>query len=99
MRNFFGILFIAFISSCTHEKNYHLSETALCNLVSFSKDIKPLINTRCAISGCHLPGFPQGDYTQFDSIKVKVNNGSFRLRVIDTKSMPPLDTLDENDLK
>jgi len=68
-----------------------------CTGVTFSQDIRPIINSRCATYGCHVAGFPQGDFTFYSVIKAKVDNGSFRLRVIETNSMPPLNPLSEND--
>ena len=99
MRSGHSFFWVLFIISCTNEKSAEITEAEICSTTSFSKDIKPIINTRCAITGCHLPGFQPGDLTTYDSIRKKVDAGTFRLRVIDTKSMPPLNPLNENDIK
>ncbi|MCZ8284549.1 MAG: hypothetical protein O9353_03750 [Bacteroidia bacterium] len=82
----FGSLFFA--SSCTKDigpdpalipKNVNI-----CDSVKFSSTIKPIIDANCATSGCHVPGGSgPGDFTSFPDISLKVQNGSFKARVID----------------
>lgn len=56
----------------------------VCDSVTFSKTIKPIIDANCATSGCHTPGGSgPGDFTTFPDISLKVQNGSFKARVID----------------
>lgn len=98
MRPYFKILLVLLIVSCKKESN-EFSEAELCRATSFSKEIQPIINANCAIAGCHITGFQQGDLSTFHSVMEKVDAGTFRLRVIDTKSMPPLNPLNENDIK
>ena len=51
--------------------------------VSFKSTVKPIIDTSCAISGCHVAGTGRVDFTvlaniqaQASTMKVKLNNGS-----------------------
>jgi hypothetical protein len=69
-----------------------------CSSVTYSKDIKPLVLARCAINGCHVAGFPMGNFTGYDTLKIKADNGSLRLRIVTTSSMPPLNPLSEEEL-
>jgi len=90
------IIFLIFFSSCTFEKK----ETAVpdsCASVTYSKDIKPLVLSNCAISGCHVAGFPMGNFTGYDMLKIKADNGTLRLRILTTSSMPPLNPLTEEE--
>ena len=57
--------------------------------VSYSDDILPLINRSCALSGCHVDGFNNGDFTSYDGLKERADSGSLDLRVVSQKSMPP----------
>jgi hypothetical protein len=57
--------------------------------MSFSMDIKPIIAKNCAISGCHVSGFNDGDFTTYQGIKDKIDNGDLiRQRVVIKKDMP-----------
>jgi len=89
---------LIFLGSCTGKKNEVAVAPDPCRAISFAGDIQPIINTRCAIQGCHVAGFPQGNFTVYDSLKIKVDHGKFQLRVMETKSMPPLNPLSTADL-
>jgi len=57
--------------------------------VTYSGTIGPLIVTHCYGYGCHNQGATIGDFTTYQGLKAKIDNGSFRLRVLDLKVMPP----------
>jgi len=92
-----AIAFFSIIASCTKDK------TDVCaydsSQLKYNGFIKDIINTRCSSDGaCH--GTPQqpdagGEYTSYDLIKAKVDNGSFKNRVLDIKDMPSGTSLDE----
>jgi len=54
-----------------------------CDSVKYSADIQPLLNTYC--TGCHS-GSP--DFTNYAGTKAKVDDGTFKNRVITIKDMP-----------
>ena len=72
-----------------------------CQPVSYARDVKPIIQQNCATSGCHVAGFPDGDFTQYAPLKAKVDNGSFKNSVIDWNApkMPETQKLPENQLR
>lgn len=79
-------------SSCYYDDEETLYGNISCETssVSFSKDIKPIIATNCAISGCHVQGGAgSGIFENYTQIKDKVDNGSLKNRVIVQKDMPP----------
>jgi hypothetical protein len=81
-----GSLFVA--GSCTKDIGPDpalIPKTVnICDSVKFSTTIKPIIDANCATSGCHEPGGSgPGDFTSFADISLKVQNGSFKARVID----------------
>lgn len=81
------------IFSCTyHKKEIFVEECPV--KITFQNKVKAIIDLHCAVSGCHVGGFPQGDFTTYAGLKEKVDNGIFRLNVIDLKSMPPIDKPD-----
>jgi hypothetical protein len=65
-------------------------ETDPCAEVSYSQTIRPLVNSRCAVSGCHVAGFQPGDFTQYEILKKKAADGKIQLVVFDFNTMPPV---------
>ena len=57
--------------------------------VTFTLDIKPMIDTNCAISGCHVAGTGRTNFTTYTGIKNVVDDGRLVLNVITLQSMPP----------
>jgi hypothetical protein len=58
--------------------------------LTFPADIMPIVNTKCAISGCHTStggnGIPITNQSQFDGL---ASDGDIRNRVLVQKNMPP----------
>lgn len=88
-----ALAFLSFISSCTKDKAEDPDPCAYdASMLRYNGLIKDIINTRCAVDGaCH--GTPQGqnaggEYTSYALIKAKVDNGSFKNRVLDLRDMP-----------
>jgi uncharacterized membrane protein len=65
---------IMFVTSCTHEPNF-ISEL---DTVCFEKQILPIMQTSCAMSGCHSQGGGESgfDATSYESIMSIVNPGN-----------------------
>jgi len=83
------LIIVISLNTCTYTK----LDPPLCNPVnsSYSKSIAPLIQSHCAITGCHNGGPTSvGNYNNYLEIKARVDNGKFKIRVIDTKTMPPI---------
>ncbi|MEI8136238.1 MAG: hypothetical protein WCH21_02825 [Bacteroidota bacterium] len=64
---------------------------SVADTIKFNKHIKPIINNNCAISGCHIFGFSNGDYTTYAGLNAKIVSGKFKLRAYDANPgpMPP----------
>lgn len=76
------------INSCTSDK----TELLLCDTVNadYSESVALIIQTRCALSGCHIgDSVSVGNFNNYSEIKERVDNGTFREKVIDSKTMPP----------
>jgi hypothetical protein len=92
MRKLFSLLpaySIMSLLSCSHDK----FETDTCGGISYSQTIVPLVNSRCAVSGCHVEGFQPGDFTDYEILKGKAADGKLQLMVFDLNLMPPQDKL------
>lgn len=89
--SFFGV---ALLYSCVKDKGSIPVEDILSKCdslnVTYSATVQPIINAKCAIPGCHTAtggnNIPLATYTQ---VKAKVDNGSFRNRVLVIANMPP----------
>jgi hypothetical protein len=87
-----GIVFVISLSGCYYDKEDLLYGNDDCQVdaVSYSMDIEPIINNSCATSGCHVQGGSgNGIFDAYAGVKAKVDNGSFRQRVIADRDMPP----------
>ena len=79
---------------CEYNAEEELYPNTTCDTVnvSFEKDIEPIIENNCAISGCHVAGSGAGGiYNNYNRIKAKVDNGSLHERVVVQQNMPPPD--------
>lgn len=74
-------------ASCSKDigKNIDLQPklTNVCDSVKYSTTIEPIIVANCSTSGCHDAGSGNGDYTTYAGVKQKVDNGTFKMRVVD----------------
>src|SRR5215218_480901 len=89
-----GVVFVMLnLCACT----YYTAEVIPCDgqlvdrNISYKSDVSPIIGKTCALSGCHVTGFENGDFTSFDDIKKKADSGMLEL-MITTAQMPASDT-------
>jgi hypothetical protein len=99
---FFLSLSILFIMSCTYEKAslppagpqcdsvVHYDSTAASPHFHSIKSIVTSIHCQPAHggSGCHEAGSSNGDYTSYDALKTKADNGHLLDRVYKLRNMP-----------
>jgi len=57
--------------------------------VSYSGTIRPLVLGHCATTGCHVAGFQPGNFTLYQPLKDKADNGRLKLFVLELRNMPP----------
>ncbi|HET6244728.1 MAG: hypothetical protein H0V01_02745 [Bacteroidetes bacterium] len=95
---FFLSLVLFFTESCSKKKTEDTKFDCTLENYSYNSDIKPIINSRCSINGCHNSGSPNGDYTTYLGVKTKVDNGSLRERVVTKKDMPSGSPLSAEDI-
>ncbi len=88
----FFISIILFLGSCKkdNEETLYPETEPLPEEISFSVNVLPIINNSCATIGCHVQGgSANGIFENYNQIKAKVDNGSFKQRVVVSKDMPP----------
>tara|TARA_B100000965_G_C19537152_1_gene733907 strand:- start:795 stop:1136 length:342 start_codon:yes stop_codon:yes gene_type:complete len=86
--------------------NQQQNQDSTQSQVSFRQSIQPLLQANCNFSNCHAAGAPpnQGVFTNYAGVKQKVDNGSFKRKVIDPprempKNRSPLPESDIDKLK
>ncbi len=55
-----------------------------CDGITYSGNIKSILNAHCNVEGCHAAGGNNTDYTDWKNIKA----GAFQKRVLDVGDMP-----------
>jgi hypothetical protein len=83
---------IVILSSCYKDNKEDLYNTGTncdTNIISWNKDIQPIVQNSCALSGCHNTTTPSAgyDFTTFSGVKLMVDNNRF-YDVISSGTMP-----------
>ena len=87
------VVLVAGLQGCYYDNEEELYPgSGFCDLsnVTWSGTVKPIMETRCATPGCHVPGGTgPGDFNQYTEVKARVDNGKFQQFVFDARTMPP----------
>ena len=59
--------------------------------------VRPLVESKCALTGCHVSGFQPGDFTSCEVLKEKAQSGKIHLMVFSLGNMPPVYKLTEHE--
>ncbi len=94
---FFLMAFII-LTGCT-KKNEYKNLNCSSEEITYTSSIKSIIETNCTGSGCHGTGTSNGNYTTYEGLLVRVNNGTLSKRVLYTKDMPKGSSLSLEDRK
>ncbi|MES2592227.1 MAG: hypothetical protein V4608_10105 [Bacteroidota bacterium] len=86
------LISFSYLQSCTYDKG---EIPAPVQTAPYQTTVKPIIQTYCYGQGaqsCHVTNSNQGasgDFTTYEGLKEKVDNGSFENRVFTLHDMPP----------
>lgn len=97
-----GLYISMFSTACSFDKVEPVEQADFCDTltVSYNLQIKDIVTTNCAYVGCHIGGFPSGDFTTYEGMLSRLENGEIERRTVNLLDMPPLpDTLSANDLE
>ncbi|MCB0600116.1 MAG: hypothetical protein KDC28_02770 [Saprospiraceae bacterium] len=85
----------AMMSGCTK------TESIVCDgtTPSFASDVKPIIQSSCALSGCHASGSRNGDFTSYSGLYADLVNGQFNREVLVNRTMPEGSSLSTSQLQ
>lgn len=96
------ILFTLVLYSCFNDNEEELYGPVSCDVsnVTYSNDVSAIINNSCATTGCHVSGGTgPGNFTEYNQLKITVDNGTFENRVLIQKTMPPSTPLSDCELQ
>lgn len=86
------ILNLLLLGGCYYdveEELYPLDPNCQTEALTYTANIRQIINTNCAIGGCHVAGTGRVNLTTYAGVKEVADNGLLRQKVIVEKSMPP----------
>ena len=105
MKPTISILLILLLSSCYYDNEetlYPLESNCGNANISYTADIKAIIDANCATSGCHVNNTGRTLLTQYSEVKAIADNGQLADRVLVRKDMPPsgpLSTCDQQKIR
>ena len=90
----YALLLSLSFASCKKDEADKPEPPDVCTQITatWTADVKNIIETKCAISNCHVAGNPVGApvFADYNSIKAKVDDGTFENRVLLNRNMPPV---------
>lgn len=57
--------------------------------VTYTADIRSIVNNSCAYAGCHINGAAPGDFSTFSGMQSAIDSDEFRRRTLQIMNMPP----------
>lgn len=78
MRFLSAFVLLLLFGACRHDALEQVEPTVVCDTqnVTYTLAIRPLVQTRCALSDCHVPGGDgTGDFTTYPGLRAQVDNG------------------------
>jgi len=85
----FSLFCLLAFSSCTNDQLPEPEEVDCPTPITYTAEIKAIIDISCSYEGCHISGFGSGDYSSYESMQGAINSGTFALRTTELKNMPP----------
>ncbi|MEO8067113.1 MAG: hypothetical protein ABI599_05425 [Flavobacteriales bacterium] len=92
IRSIIVLCSLLLLGGCYYDSEEVLYPGSFCDTanVTYSGTVQSLIQTNCAVSGCHVPGGQgTGNFQVFAELKARVDNGTFRTLVLVNRTMPP----------
>jgi|TARA_B110000967_G_C18892051_1_gene568087 hypothetical protein len=100
MKKLFPLLIMIFlfsISSCKKDED----REAVCENGSsptYDSEMRTFVESKCAVSGCHVYGSTDGNYSTYSGMEEDINNGKISNRALDSQNMPKNATLSQDEL-
>jgi len=102
-KHYFIPALLVFLSSCYYDNYESLYPDAglACDTtsVTFTPVVSSIVSQSCATTGCHVSGTGRVPLTNYDEIKVSIDNGTFQQRALINQNMPPSGPLNSCTIK
>lgn len=84
LRNLTALWVVVASTGCYYDNEETLYPNSFCDTgaVTWSGTIQPLMQSRCAIPGCHVTGAQSPDLSTYAGVKAQVDGGRIQARVI-----------------
>jgi hypothetical protein len=94
-----SLLLFCLSNACTFDQ-LDPAEPGDCSNIeaTYDTNIQPIITTYCSYSGCHVQGFPNGDFSTYSAMLARLESGSIETRTIGLMDMPPKNASGPKDL-
>lgn len=79
MRTYLLFLLLPFCMACQHDAEEIVEPIVVCDTtnVTYTLGVLPIVQTRCAITTCHVPGGNgTGDFTTYAGLRTQALNGN-----------------------
>lgn len=87
MKQFFVLTLIFLSLACTR---VIVDPPEDCEVsITYTDEVKEIIDNSCAYSGCHVDNVAPGDYSSYDGLKASIDNGKLQKRMLEIQNMPP----------
>lgn len=81
------VIAVAIFYSCAKDKARPEATPEPCTPVSFANDVMPVINAHCV--SCHNSASSYSPLEDYNTVKLRFDDGSLKQKVLIDKSMPP----------
>ncbi|MCB0698875.1 MAG: hypothetical protein KDC11_03465 [Chitinophagaceae bacterium] len=79
------------IASCNKREPEPTPTQTVCD-PTYNAQIKPIIDNKCALSGCHDVNTTVADFTKYSELKSRADDSKLRQYVLEQRIMPPTTT-------
>jgi hypothetical protein len=88
-----SFIFVLILNACVSDQTLQVAEFCSSLTYSYAADIRPIIDSSCAVAGCHVNGGDgEGDFTTYEGLTAKIASGIFQDRVFNIGDMPDTST-------
>ena len=100
---FLSFLLFLNLAACTNNKKDEPKPlpASECEAITYTASVVPIIQQNCTTPFCHDANSVNGNFNNYEELKVRVNDGRFKNSVIDgnTPVMPPTGKLPDAQIR
>lgn len=85
------------VNSCKKNKDREVARED-GSAPAYDSEMRTFVESKCAVSGCHVYGSSDGNYSTYSGMTEDINNGKISNRVLDRQDIPKNSTLSQDEL-